>query len=126
MARINRWMIAVFQTAAIFAATSRAIAVDYNAQEYIDQVGPKRAAFRTCIEHEAVRLGESNSESADSILRAVTATCKHSEDELRALYARTPFSTAYVEDLIASLRKTGEDAGIAALLQRRREMRPPK
>lgn len=89
----------------------------------IANINAKQASYKRCLVEQTVELGADNSEPAETILRAVSATCHPVEDELRALYAEAPFPQSDIERQMTEDRKAGEDAGIAALLQKRREMR---
>jgi hypothetical protein len=78
-----------------------------------------QTTYKQCLADQTVKLGVGNSESADTILRAASATCFQVEQDLRSVYAESPLGQAYVDRLMARDRKLGEDAGVAALLAAR-------
>lgn len=87
----------------------------------IDNLLRLQDEYKRCLIERTVALGASNSEGAETILRAVSAECLPKETELRAAYAETPFPQTHVEGLMRRDKKAGEDAGVAALLRVRAE-----
>ena len=81
-----------------------------------------RDAYANCVKTQAVRLGAGNTESADTILRAVSSIC---QPQWIALEMAFPGETgvAIAEEgrarALRNWRSQAEDAAIAALLEAR-------
>jgi hypothetical protein len=80
--------------------------------------------YKRCLVDQTVVLGRENSESAETILRGVSAKCFAKEQQLRAIYGAMPISQVHANGLVQRDRKLGEDAGVAALLEARSSLRP--
>jgi hypothetical protein len=89
----------------------------YDPKAVIAALDALRGEFMSCIEQQTVKLGASNSESVETITRAVRSVCTAAEGNLRAAFAETPFDRWRIESLIRQDREQAEDNGIAALLR---------
>ena len=83
---------------------------------------PAHDAYQSCIVDQAVRLGSSNAETADTILRAVRSVC---EPQWAALQQAMPGGTGVASweqiraGTLANWRTEAENAAVAALLEAR-------
>lgn len=100
-------------------AMALAVAQNRDPQSIIRDTFRLRDAYISCLTEQTVRLGSGNSESADTILRAVAVSCQSSEDALRSVYSEAPLSRLDIERLMTRDRTQGEEAGVAALLEAR-------
>jgi hypothetical protein len=91
----------------------------FDGQAAVADMRQRRDAFKTCIVEQTTRLGAGNTESADTVLRGVSAACKPAEDHLRAFYPLMMLSRRQIDVAIARDRKLAEDQGVAALLTAR-------
>ena len=99
--------------------TASAQAQSYDPAKLAADIPHAQKEYKDCLTAKTVELGAGNTETAETILRGVSAACKSKEDELRALYAQSPIDAAWAESLMIRDRKLGEDAGVAELLQAR-------
>jgi hypothetical protein len=75
-------------------------------------------SYRNCVTSQAVRLGGRNTETADTILRAVRSICEPQWRELSAS-AGGGLGVPAVESALLRWRTEAEDAAVAALLEAR-------
>lgn len=83
------------------------------------QIKDARSAYLKCVKDEAVRLGKANSESADTILRAVGSRCAEFEITLADAYRAAPLPASHHARLMVRDRTQAEEDGVAALLDAR-------
>jgi hypothetical protein len=74
--------------------------------------------FRSCTTNQAVQLGASNSETADTIIRAVRSVCAPQWVSLKSA-AGVGLGVATIDGIVLDWRTDAENAAIAALLQAR-------
>lgn len=82
-----------------------------------------KQAYDNCARTEAVRLGSTNSETADTILRAVRSKCAPQWVALETVYPAVglPDIDAERARSLVLWRSQAEDAAVAALLESRRK-----
>lgn len=101
-------MIETFALSLILAAASP--------QAVMSEIRSARDAYRQCMIDETVRLGAGNSESAETILIAVSSVCRDREDAARRAYSRAPISDLRAGNLFARDRELAAQDATAALL----------
>ena len=74
--------------------------------------------FRSCTIDQAVQLGASNAETADTIIRAVRSVCAAKWASLESA-AGVGLGVATIDGMVLDWRTDAENAAIAALLQAR-------
>lgn len=74
--------------------------------------------FRSCTINQAVQLGASNSETADTIMRAVRSACAPQWVSLKSA-AGVGLGIATIDGMVLDWRTDAENAAVAALLQAR-------
>lgn len=95
------------------------LATPADPQAIMDSLRAAREQYHECVVTQAVRLGEGNTETAETVLTAVASACRAHEGEVIAAYRRTPISQARVAALFARDEKAAQEDATAALLQAR-------
>lgn len=82
------------------------------------------ANLNECYRANVLRLGASNSETADTLLRGVRSICQPFEDRLTVLFVPEIQGRQYVAGRVAGFRSEAEDKAITALLEARANRHP--
>lgn len=120
MLRSAAYLRPMFARTLVFA--SLAVASSASAQDASSLMAEVRralGAFRACVIDETVRLGRGNTESAETVLRAVSARCLGAENDLYDAYGATPISETHRARLMRRDRVGAENDATLALLEAR-------
>lgn len=91
----------------------------YDPQAIMYDLKQAREAYIGCVIDQTVRVGEGNSETAETVLKAAASLCRSQEANLQTAYERTPVSRLRVTVLLDRDRRQAEEDATAALLTSR-------